>query len=216
MLTKIRKKIAESGWLGLCLAILTRLRVFKYLRIYYFYRVPLDQLHGEVGCPEGISTQVITIDQSKNIDALNQVLEKDGIYRRRLDAGLFAVLAYAESVPVGFVWGDLRRTHLEERFGYEIELAPDDVYSFDNFVAPDRRRMGVWKALLTGFIDYVSRVTNRKSIAVIVELTNRRSIFAHERLGYRKESLHVAGRLFSGNGFHWRIRQYKRITANPT
>lgn len=206
MIDRLLNKKKEVGVFGLFLVIVRRTRVFKYLVVYYFYRASLSKISGHVDFPSNISTKVIV--GLEGLSDLNKVNEKNEVFTERLKSSdKFAVVVYSESAPVGYVWGDLSTLHVEERFGFEVKLNPNDVYDFDSYIKPEFRGTGLRKYLLYTFVDYSLNDVNRHFITAIIEKDNKNSVQIHERMGYLRSSLHFAGCL-GGKKLNYQLKNY--------
>jgi len=106
------------------------------------------------------------------------------LYRRRFQRGHFCVLAQVGHKGAGFVWGQLGGPHIEERYGFEIGVRPDEVFYYDLYIRPEYRGLGVVEELIYA-LSVHSREIGALALVAIVELQNRRSIAVHKRLGMK-------------------------------
>lgn len=67
-----------------------------------------------------------------------------------------------------------------------------DLYGHDYFIVPDFRAHGVLAAMHSAAIKHYARDQMKNAIMIIIEASNRRSIRACTRIGFRLRSRHCA------------------------
>lgn len=191
LLLKLAAKHRSAGTVGLMLAFLRRAKLFDYMVLFYFYRLPLEKLLRS-GAATDVETRTIT--SPDHLDILMAVNEKDTVFRARLESGKFAVVLFISGEPIGYVWGQPQGVHLEERYGFKLYVAPEEVYSFDSFIVPDHRGKGLRRALANAFAEHAFYELGKKLQTSMIEIQNKHSVRVHESLGYERINLQVAAK----------------------
>ena len=106
--------------------------------------------------------------------------------RDRRDAVLARGLPFLVAVAAGRVSGYAYATLYRTRSAYRFTLE-DSIY-----VAPDRARRGIGRALLAALIERCGALDYRQMVAVIGDSGNAASIRLHEALGFTQIGVHRA------------------------
>jgi hypothetical protein len=103
----------------------------------------------------------------------------------RFEAHEHCVIAAIGTKVIGYQWFCDKPTRIEERYGYPVEIPADALYGYDAFVLPQYRRMKVWTAFHTAYLNALLARLHRRRVIVMVDQSNVVSMRAHLRLGYK-------------------------------
>jgi GNAT superfamily N-acetyltransferase len=176
----------ESGFVGLLLRALNKMPGVDCVMLYYLYRINFEELV-KLQVPPALRIKLVEgVDDLPN---LLRIQEKTDIFSERFSLGHSAVLAYMGGTPVGYLWAQPGPTHTEQRYNFNIDIAPSELYYYDSFVLPEYRQQGVFKAMFAFLANQSALVHKFSALTAIVEIDNLRSRKAHERLGFHATQL---------------------------
>jgi hypothetical protein len=151
----------------------------------------------------------ISIATSNDIELLHEAGgEGAGSARKRIDAGDIGFIARDTGGQIaGYKWLSIVSNPASKRFEeestYHFKLLPKSAWTFDAFVKPSCRRMGVWRSLSAAETQYALE-HGIKNIYCFVRSENDTSLKAHLSFGYRKLRTY----------FYMRIWKYKIIISD--
>jgi GNAT superfamily N-acetyltransferase len=177
----------ESGFVGLLLRALNKLPGVDCVMLYYLYRISFEELDKLQAPPE---LRIKVVGGTDDLPDLLRIQDKADIFNERFSLGHPAVLAYNGETPVGYLWAQPGPTHTEQRYRFDIAIAPNELYYYDSFVLPEHRQQGVFKAMFAFLASQTALVSEFSDLTAIVEIDNFRSRKAHERLGFRADQLY--------------------------
>lgn len=103
--------------------------------------------------------------------------------RRRLSAGQRCFVARHEGRIINASWATTRRAWIDY-LGREIQLAPDEIYAYESFTAPNFRGQNIAPARLTQMLRYFRDAGYRRLLAAIMP-ENKHAFRPNAKLGYR-------------------------------
>ncbi|NNE73931.1 MAG: GNAT family N-acetyltransferase [Acidimicrobiales bacterium] len=104
----------------------------------------------------------------------------------RIAAGDVALVAWHEDAPVGVFWL-CPTAHRDPHFGSASKPSPLGMYGHQLLVDPAARGLGLGRELLVAARQYAAEAG--QVVHTMVDPTNRPSVIAHERAGYRPAHL---------------------------
>lgn len=137
------------------------------------------------GAPTGSLPVTIDLLQEHEINeylSLRPAADSHEI-RRRLQAGEWCFVARCEGQLVHACWAAAGRAWIEY-LAREIQLAPDQVYSFESLTAPGWRGQNIAGARSAYMARFLLAAGYRRMIAVVVP-ENKPALRAVEKVGYR-------------------------------
>jgi transposase-like protein len=191
----------KHGLVGLLLRVLNKLPGVDCVLLYYWYRVSFEELLKSPVTP-GFNFKM-TNDSSVLADLI-RVHDKTDIFNERFSQNHSVVVVYSDETPVAYLWGQPGPTHLEQRYHFDIEIAPTEFYIYDSFVIPYFRRQGLLRGMLGFFARQETLVSEFEEFTAIIDKDNLRSIIAHERIGFRKSHLNIFA-IVLGKRFHKKL-----------
>jgi len=100
-------------------------------------------------------------------------------------------VAYVDGVPAAYCWSQSEERHHEELLGFEIVVAPDEMYCYDIYVARPFRKYGLARHIAYANLRHAVSVLGKRRTSAVIEINNLRSRRANERIGWRKSDLWI-------------------------
>lgn len=188
MLGRIRAKYKESGFQGILLAIVSRLPGIRAVCAYYVYRMPFSGLI----CKElPIENLIVVLADERAIEDLSKIQDKPGIFRERFQLGHHCFMAYMDGEPAAYLWWHCGTHHVEQRYSFHVPITDTQVFYYDSYTIPEKRKLGITRRLLTAIAEYKFSDCYKNEIVAIIETSNLTSLKAHEKIGFQRDSLNV-------------------------
>jgi GNAT superfamily N-acetyltransferase len=164
----------------------------RYFLVFSVYELPLERFRPhEPRRSLPLEFQVHTSEEAlPTLLAVNP--NKEARFRERLQRGCEVIIALSSECPIAYVWLERGTEIVEERFGFTIDLQPNEIYDFDSFVLSEFRGRGVLRSLHE-FIVSEPRITEGSRMMVaVIETTNHASQRAYGFMGFDKRTTHCA------------------------
>ena len=194
MISRMRARYQEGGFLGLLEAALVHTPGVHYCILYAIYRLDFRDKARTMDNHHSLTVKKVT--DANGFPDLACVQDKPDRFRERIARGDFAYLALRDGAPAGYMWICTSPTVNEERYGFPIMVRATDVYGYDYFVLPSFRGQGVLAALHAGVLKDCGSNETKHAVMIIIEASNRRSIKACRRIGFRRHTRHCAVSVF--------------------
>lgn len=95
------------------------------------------------------------------------------------------VVAVSGDNVVGYEWFCDKPFHLEERYGYRIQIPPDGIYAYDAFILPEHRVSGIWPTFKAVFLRELMQNLHKRNVITMIDHGNYLSMNTHLRFGFQ-------------------------------
>ena len=121
----------------------------------------------------------------RDLEGLTACQNRRQAFLDRFRAQDHCVVAVVEGRIVAYQWFCVRSSYREERYGYELEIAPDEIYEYDVFILPEFRLAGIWFKFHCLYLKDLMERQRRRRIIGMVDYGNRLAMNTHLRFGFR-------------------------------
>lgn len=177
----LKRKYREEGVLGIAIAAMSRVPLINAICIFRPLRLALQRSHLELGKNDVRSSRGMS-EVTDDLNAIVQLKNSEELFKKRLSVGHACIVARNGLESLGYVWAHRGGSHKEERYGFELEVQPHQLYYYDMYIRPESRGQGVFEELVRALSE-LARAEGASELYCIVESQNKRSMAAHKRLG---------------------------------
>jgi len=121
----------------------------------------------------------------QDLDGLTSCQHSPATFLKRFAADDRCVVAIVDGRIAGYEWFCHRPCHVEERYAYRIDVAPDAIYAYDAFIRPEYRLMGIWLKFKSVYLRELMERSDKRRIITTIDSGNRLSMQTHLRFGFR-------------------------------
>lgn len=138
----------------------------------------------------------------KDLPGITECQKTPDAFLNRFERNDHCAVAIVGGRIVGYEWFCDKPSHLEERYAYKVEIAPDAIYAYDAFILPEHRLSGIWLKFKTVYLRKLMETLDKRKIIVMIDRGNHLSMNTHLRFGFQPVRVVFVLRLFGKSFFY--------------